>query len=203
MKVALVVGHNKGTGAQSITGVDEWSWNSIIAKKLKVVLDNNGIESIIYERDRSLGYTAAMKEHARNIKKDECTHGLALHFNYHYKNSPANGFEFLYWWASKLSRNMAQVFTKNFGRYFDMIKPRKGKWFSGWTAGAKMLWLRSWNKSKADSRRGAEICFYTHCPFIICEPGFASNAHEWAVLENETSRIALAYAEALIELSKS
>ncbi len=193
MKVAIVIGHNENTGARSVTGVDEWVWNRKVAQLLAVNLKRLGIESVIYLRDPDLVYTAAMKKLARQIKADRCTVGVDLHFNYYKRGHSANGFEFLYWWASRSSRKMAQCFAKEFGNIFDIL-PRKGRWFSGWVAGAKMLWLRSWNKRKADQRRGAEICYYTHCPFIICEPGFASNYDEWDKLEMNHKEVAEAYA---------
>lgn len=203
MKVAIVIGHNENTGARAIDGTDEWSWNSLIAHKLAFFLSSYGIEYQIFERDKSLGYTAAMKKHARDIKAAGCTHGIDLHFNYHRKGSSANGFEFLYWWASRQSRRMAQVFAKQYGSDFPTLSPRKGRWFKGWVSGAKMLWLKSWNKNKADQRRGAEICYYTHCPFIICEPLFASNEREWSFLKDQIDKIAQSYCQSLVTLDNS
>lgn len=200
MKVAIVRGHNRYTGARSITGVDEWEWNDGVATRLSDFLKSLGVESVIYLRDPRLSYGAAMKKLAAEIKRDRCTVGVDLHFNYYIAGHSANGFEFLYWWASSKSRKLAQCLAIDFGDKFN-ITPRKGRWFKGWQAGAKMLWLRSWNKRKADQRRGAEICYYTHCPFAICEPGFASNGVEWAKLENSQKAVAEAYGLGLLRFS--
>ena len=203
MKLAIAIGHNRYTGARSITGVDEWTWNRSIALKMAQILEYNGITSQIFVRDPNLGYTAAMKKHARQIKEAGCTQAIELHFNYFRSGHPANGFEFLYWWASLKSRKAAQAHANNFGAAFPSIKPRSGRWFKGWVSGAKMLWLKSWNKIKADQRRGAEFCYYTHCPAVIAEPGFASNPQEWERLENQIDRIAYAYCKTYIDMKNS
>lgn len=198
-KLAIAIGHNEGTGARAVDGTDEWRWNHEIAEHLQSFLKKHGVDSQLFFRDRNLGYTSAMRKHARDIKRAGCSHGMELHFNFHYKDSPANGFEFLYWWASRTSRKMSHNFANQLKRDFPFLTARKGKWYSGWVAGTKMLWLRSWNKSKADQRRGAEITFFTHCPFIIAEPCFASNPKEWERIKNRTKDIAESYGKAYLK----
>ena len=203
MKLAIVKGHNRGTGAQSLSGIDEWTWNSWLASAMEPMLREAGIDYEVYVRDASLGYTAAMKKHARDIKRDDCTHAVEMHFNFHKLGSPARGYEFLHWWGSRKSRLMAQAFARSFGAHFPTIPARKGRWYQGWIPGTKALWLRKWNMKFADLTRGVRFCLHTHCAAIILEPGFASSTKDWPILESQIKRIARSYVEALIELRDS
>lgn len=193
-KVGIVVGHARGTGAVSHDGVNEWWWNNALAKILKRRLEDFGVSAKIYYRKSSLGYTSAMKDLAKRIKADDMQLCLELHFNSFSEKS--HGYEFLYWWGSSKSKRFAKCMAEEFGDHVKGISPRKA-WITG-AKGYKALWLKSWNKKKADSRRGAEFCYYTHCPAIICEPGFASNPSEWSIMNRDIDDIIDAYVGGIV-----
>lgn len=198
-KVAIVIGHNKFTGATAWDGTDEWIWNHEVAKKLKKELQKRGIDSQIFIRNRTLGYTSAMKVHAHNIKEYGADLALELHFNSAGKT--ATGFEHLYFWRSWKSRRWASIFARHAIKSEVDVPPRRS-WIST-RKGYKSLFLRSWNKAKADQRRGAEFTYYTHCPAVILEPCFASNPDEWEKCKFSINEIVDYYASAIEEGFKS
>lgn len=197
--IALAIGHNENTGATSCTGDDEWTWNMLLATMTQHELKKRGYESKIYHRDRSLGYTSAMKKHGREMKRDGISLALEFHFNSY--SQASTGFEFLFWWRSRKSIIVAKTFAEEFGNDHPSI-PARRSWIS-LRRGYKSLFIKSWNKKKADQRRGAEFCYFTPCPAIILEPGFASNPLEWQYLTSHMKELAVTYANAAIKSLKN
>lgn len=189
--VAISPGHNFGTGARAHDGTDEWWWNSAVGRALERALKKRGYRVVMLERDRSLDYTAAMKKLGRAMKLMGADIALELHFNAAIPR--ARGYEFLYWQGSKKSRALARHLAESFGKGFSAILPRTG-WVRR-TKGYKALWLRPWTQAQRLQRRGAEYCYYTPCPVVICEPGFATNTHDWAQLKYKTEQVAHSYAD--------
>lgn len=191
--IAIHPGHNLYTGASAHDGTDEWCWNFSLANALEAELLRRGYKVVRLERDKSLGYTAAMKKLGRQMKVHQVDIALELHFNV--AGPSAHGFEFLYWQGSRLSKMLARNLAGSFGKAFPALSPR-----TGWvrmTKGYKALWLRPWTVAQKLQRRGAEYCYHTPCPVAICEHVFASNVKEWDMMKDEFKRIAGADADGI------
>ena len=184
--IVISAGHNHRTGATALDGTDEHDWNMDLAKKLAPLLVCQGHTVHVLHRDIDLGYTSGMKKlggEMRGLNADLC---LELHFN---SASPsANGFEYLHWLGSKKGRILAESLGQAQKIFTPEIKQR------GNNSGARSLWFHNWNKTKAYSRRGAQYVYYTPCPAVICEPGFASNKSDWANIKENQEYLARSYA---------
>lgn len=193
--IALSAGHTKGTGAVAHDGTPEWEWNTQLADKLEVILRRRGYKVLRLRRSRRLGYTAAMRELGRQMRKGGADIALELHFN-HSSNPKANGYEFLHWWGSARSQSLAQHLGISLGVEGRGLKRR------GSNYGARSLWFHRWNADKAYSRRGGAYCYLTPCPAVICEPGFASHEGDWRQLKDSIDTVAMAYAEGIEDYFK-
>ncbi len=51
MKIGICVGHSRrgDSGAESVDGVSEWTYNSSVARELDMELERRGIDSIIVD----------------------------------------------------------------------------------------------------------------------------------------------------------
>jgi N-acetylmuramoyl-L-alanine amidase len=188
--IALIAGHNQGTGAVALNGQGEWMFNTEVIRELSPMVGNLGHKVLVFHRDPSLGYTAAMSKLAAQIKKRGCDLALELHFN-HSSNAKANGFEFLHWFGSKKSTLLAQCLGVAFQLDFPKMKQR------GRNRGARSAWFHRWNEAKAYTGRGAEFLFKTHCPAVICEPFFGSNADDCKAVQREVKKYALSLSNGL------
>lgn len=82
IKIALVVGHNKkDQGANNYLGESEWQFNSRIARKIQVKLNDLGIDSVIIFRPYNVSYSRQCNSVADQVKEHKCTHAILLHFN--------------------------------------------------------------------------------------------------------------------------
>ncbi len=185
--VAIVVGHNHLTGARACDGTDEWAWNSHLANTLKNELVGRGYAVVQLHRDKSLGYSSGMRKLGKQMKEARVDIALSLHFNS--ATASAHGFEFLYWWGSAKSKLLAECMGQSYKWTFPQLAKR------GSGHGERSLWFHKWNEDKGYSRRGAGFCFLTPCPAVICEPFFASNPREWALMKGKIVAAAKAYAD--------
>lgn len=165
--IAISSGHNHNTGARAVDGTDEWTHNeklrTIITRKLK----ERGLNVLHLERNRSMGYSMAMKSLAHEMRVGGADLCLELHFN---SASPAaHGFEFLHYETSKGGARLAQNLSDEYYAATEgAFTPRRG----------------TGTLPRGKSERGSTYLRVTPCPAIIVETGFASNPREWAKLRS-------------------
>lgn len=158
--VAICVGHSRSgdNGAESVDGTVEWAFNRPIADDIVALLKKRSIPAVAINHYEGVGYTAAMKWLAGNLKERDITLALELHFNS--ADSSARGHEWLYWGTSTEGKRMAELLREQYHLRFPAAKER----------GIKHI-------GKDD--RGALFLSLTKCPSVICEPFFGSNRDEW------------------------
>ena len=181
--IAICVGHSRfiggkrDGGAVSVENVNEWTYNRDLALKIHQALVNLGVSSFVEDEYRGSGYTDSMKWLASELKARGATLAIELHFNA--SDSHGNGHEWLFWQSSAKSSQLAGHLSREFDKINTGIKARG-------------------TKPKTNGDRGAEFLKLTHCPAVICEPGFGDNAHDWEALTSRKGDIAKAYATGII-----
>ncbi len=184
MKLALCVGHSRKIngrtegGAVSVAGVNEWAYNSELARLILDHLSEMGIEAFIVSEYQGNGYTAAQKWLASYIKSRGATVAVEAHFNSS-DNPSATGHETLFWASSVKGRQLAKDVDSAMLEMFPDFKQRG-------------------IKPKGSGDRGAEFLKLTSCPSIILEPFFGSNPEDWAeIAVKGKQNLALAIATGL------
>jgi len=173
---ALCVGHSRSgdRGAASVDGTSEHRYNSDLARRIRLILADQGIETVIVNTYEGHGYTAAMTWLGNHLKQLGAKGCVELHFN-SAENDAATGHEFLYWQESYPGRELARSIDWQFRQTLESLRPRG-------------------TKPVTASGRGAEFLRRTPCPAAICEPFFGSNPRDWAFATTEKDEIALAIA---------
>jgi N-acetylmuramoyl-L-alanine amidase len=173
---ALCVGHSRSgdRGAVSVDGTSEHFYNSDLARRIRLILADQGIETVVINNYEGHGYTAAMQWLADHLKQLGARGCVELHFNSS-ENDAATGHEFLFWRDSYQGRELARSIDWQFRQTIEALKPR----------GIKPITMRE---------RGAEFLRLTPCPAVICEPFFGSNDRDWKFATTEKDEIALAIA---------
>jgi N-acetylmuramoyl-L-alanine amidase len=179
--VAICVGHSRSSrgriegGAVSVGGESEWSYNRQLAE---MISDEIGpIDTITISKYEGAGYTSAQRWLARTLKDYGATIAIELHFNSS-SNPTANGHEWLYWGNSKKGKELAGSISKEMQSIVGEIRPRGVK-------------------PRFAGDRGAEFLRGTHCPAVICEVGFGSNADDWNTMIKKKNDIARAIARGI------
>jgi len=179
--IAICIGHSRKIGNRydggawsPHLGMNERDFNLKVATKLSAKLTTRGIPSKIFDHYEGRGYGSAMADVARQIKEAGCTVAAELHFNS--ATPSATGHEWLYWHTSTKGKTLAEKSERCFSRLFPNIKSRGIK-----------------SKTKFD--RGGKFLELTHCPAIILEPFFGSNASDCERITIDA--LAEAYANAL------
>jgi len=179
--IAICIGHSRKIsgrydgGAYSVPlKISERDFNLKVATELQKILADRKISSKIFSDYAGSGYGTAMFNVANQVRMARATFAIELHFN---SASPeASGHEWLYWHSSLLGRRIAQKFNDEFSKVFPKIKAR----------GLKSI-------MKQD--RGGKFLELTHCPAVILEPFFGSNAQDCAKINPD--QLAVAYANAI------
>lgn len=115
MKIGIVVGHNKiAQGAKNYMGETEFSFNSRVARKLKLKLSDQSINSHVIERSH-LSYLTQIEELKKTIQELKLTHTFHLHFNSH--SGHARGCEVLI--VSRKSEWMADIITDQLNIHYN------------------------------------------------------------------------------------
>lgn len=183
-KVAIVIGHNKNTGARAHDGSDEWTTRSLVAQSLQDFLRTYGVESKIFIRNGAVSYGAAMREHGRNIDAYGADLAIELHFNAS-SNPEATGTEFIV--CSKSTAKVAKNIAYIWGKFYPDLPLRHDEGVLIRTSGL-----------------GVGFCRAPKAPAIIYEPCFASNASDWALIKGQHKReaqvLGLGIVEALLNL---
>lgn len=185
--IGICVGHSRkgDSGASSLSGASEWTYNQKVAEILRLELEKNNINSVVFTKYDGTGYTGAMTWLAAQLGLLKVDFAVELHFN-SADTGAARGFEFLYWRTSKKGQAIASVFQQTFKKKFPMNLSR----------GTKGL-------SKED--RGGLFVRLPSMPCVILEPFFGSNTREWEIFGSEYGQKLLGetYAEAIVESVRS
>jgi len=180
--IAICVGHSRrnDNGAVSVDSTSEHTFNSGIARELKAILSKRGICSEVFDQYDADSYGAAMSWVAHRIKSIGASATVELHFNS--ATPTAHGHEFLYWGNSTGGKKLARAFAESYQDHFPQSTPRREGGLFPITKSA----------------RGSQFLQKTHCPALILEPFFGSNREEWSIASHDPSRIAHAYASAIV-----
>jgi N-acetylmuramoyl-L-alanine amidase len=178
--VAVCVGHSRtgDRGAVNVEGVTEWAFNQPLAKRVCELVKDAGHDAVVVSLYNGSGYSTAMNWLARHLKELKVDAAVELHFNSS-DDSKANGYEFLHWFCSPKGLTLADELTRSFAKAFPQQKNR----------GLKQI--------NAEDRGGVFLR-KTHCPSVICEPFFGSNAKENAFFFSRREELAKAYASGIV-----
>ena len=183
--VAICIGHSRSVrgriegGAVSVSNESEWSYNRQLGEMIADELGKRAIDTVEISRYNGVGYRASQRWLAKTLKDSNATIAIELHFNYS-RDPAANGHEWLYWSTSKNGKSLASSIHDNMCLIVPGIKSRGVKpRFSG--------------------DRAAEFLRGTHCPAVICEPGFGSNSKDWGIMVSKKNEIARAIAHGIMD----
>lgn len=182
LNIGICVGHSRrgDSGAVSLWGETEHAYNSKVAHSLKDELGRMGIASFVIADYEASGYTSGIRNAAAKLRAGGATHALELHFNS--ASASANGAEWLHYSGSQGGIKLATAMREAFKAAFPMVTDRG-------------------LKPKGRGDRGGTFLQMTHCPAIITEPFFGSNAHDCAIFQGEEERLAKAYAKGIQKLT--
>lgn len=189
--IAICIGHSRRIDGRRDGGAvsckpqsTEWAYNDALGRMIVERLhDQFGIDAELVNDYQGSGYGAAMRwlaGYLRGLGKIKLA--VELHFN-SADNAQARGHEWLHWHASSKGKLLAAELSTAFSLAQPKIPAR----------GVKAL---------DDGSRGAEFVRLTHCPAVICEPGFGSNQADWDALRLNPELIALTLATALASAVK-
>ncbi len=184
--IALCIGHSRKIngkrdgGAVSVGNVAEWDYNLDLAGRIAGILaeSNYHLVPIISDYPGN-GYGSAQRWLATHLKEIGATLAVELHFNSS-DNPTATGHEWLYWGTSERSRQLASYID---AEIMQQVVGLRGR-------GLKPLTSKD---------RGSEFCHLTHCPAVICEPFFGSNATDWQIATTQKDKIARGIANGILE----
>lgn len=173
MKIAVCIGHSRtgDDGAESVTGVTEWDFNSELGSLLVRKLRDANFDAELFDRYDGNGYTAAMRDAARQVKNYGASIAIELHFNA--GGATAEGFEYLYYLSSTKGMKLAEELLDAQHEHFPQARNRG-------------------IKTPMDGR-GDGFLKYTHCPAVICEPFFGTNKSEWDLYSHSQDKLADSY----------
>lgn len=182
MKFGLVIGHSRfingrrDGGAESAGGVQEWDFNSVVARIVKRELERNGHVVNIYDTNPASGYTKAMVWIGEKMKKDQVECAVEMHFNHFdgINDNKGHGHEYLFWHTSAKGRVLAQCFNKASNEITRDVVERP------------ILPRRD--------GRGAAFLENTYCPAVVAEPFFGDD--DWDKINID--KIAAVYIQALL-----
>jgi N-acetylmuramoyl-L-alanine amidase len=184
--IALCVGHSRFIGARrdggavSVGGISEWDYNLPLAERIASRLSDFRVRSIIVSHYLGGGYSSAMRWLAGHLREIGVAGAIELHFN---SASPtARGHEWLYWASSPSSRLLAEELDNSMSMQLPPnILPVRGP------------------KPRNSKSRGAEFLRLTHCPAVIAEPFFGSNAEDWHLAATQQNKFVHAIANGIDE----
>lgn len=186
MSVAICIGHSRRIdgrregGAESCAPVStEWAFNDALGRKIVELLhDRHEIPAILINDYEGDGYGAAMRWLAARLRAEgDIKLAVELHFNSD-DDPDANGHEFLHWHTSQKGKLVAAILAMEMTLSHLPIRSR----------GVKPI---------KSGGRGDQFLRLTHCPAVICEPFFGSNARNWETARANPEIIAAAIAKAI------
>lgn len=183
--VALCVGHSRRIngrpegGAISVGHISEHTYNLGLAETIAASLVAYGVRAVIISEYEGPGYGSAQRWLASHLKALNVNAAIELHFND--SDSPqSNGHEWLYWHTSEKGKQLAADLNTSMQLCPAKIQSRG-------------------IKPKVPGDRGAEFLKGTHCPAVIAETGFGSNASDWNEMTTRKANIAEAIAVGISE----
>ena len=177
--VAICVGHSRAgdKGAVNSEGVSEWAFNQPLAQRVCELIQESGHSTVLVDRYEGTSYSSAMLWLAKRLKELKVDAAIELHFNS--AGPMATGYEFLHWFCSPRGLTLASKVSTSFAKAFPEQRNR----------GLKSI-------NAAD--RGGLFLRKSHCPALICEPFFGSNAKDTAFFSAHREELARAYANGLV-----
>ena len=161
-KVALCAGHSRAgdSGAVAINGLSEHGFYSpVILSRVASDLRALGYEVIVIDSYAGSSYGSAMRWLAAELKHLDVD--LAYEFHFNAASPKASGFEALYWHKTKVSDKVARAMQSTQSRDYSEMVDR----------GVEPLGDQA-------HERGTLFCSLPHCPSVILEPFFGTNARE-------------------------
>ena len=175
--IGICVGHSrKGDQGAYTSGeysVSEWDFNRDLARRISSVLP---VESKIYDDYELSTYSSAISRLAKRMKCDGIDVAVELHFNA--ATPAAHGSEVLYWHSSSKGKQLANCMQQAILESFPGTRDRG-------------------IKGKEKGARGSFFLRMTHCPAVLVEPFFGSNAEDWNTFTNAQQQLGYAYADAV------
>lgn len=181
--VLICVGHSRRgdkSGAVSVQGEDEYTFNCKVARRLLDKLEAAGLTAQVLADYPVRGYGAAMKWVGKKAYELGAKCAVELHFNSSDRAS-ASGHEWLYYKTSQRGRALAHRLDEAMALARPDAKRR----------GVKPL--------GDPSERGYEFVRSTPCPSVVLEPFFGSNAQECLEFVGHPEALADIYTQALIQ----
>ena len=177
--IAILIGHSRGDGgAVSTSGVNEWNFNKPVGVLVADMLSERGIDAVCISSYAQASYTTAMRHLATHLRSIGARAAVELHFNS--GDSPkARGHEWLHWGTSVAGRALA--------RSLDIRMAER--WPQSLRRGLKPI--------ATEQDRGGGFLRRTHCPAVIAEPFFGSNAMEWAYFSEHRQELAQVIADGI------
>jgi hypothetical protein len=184
MRAAICIGHSRtgdrSGGAVAVNGVSERTYNRGLLPWLMEALAVAGVEARSWDLYPRVDYYAAMRWLAGEVKTWGADVCVELHFN---AGPPtAHGMEYLHWPRSTGGIRLARELVAAQSAAFPGSRVRHGDGLVSRGTGAGSVFLR-----------------ITHCPAVITEPFFGSNAEEVAryMGGDGPRRMAEAYADGI------
>jgi N-acetylmuramoyl-L-alanine amidase len=188
--IALCVGHSRkgDSGALTTQGRSEHSYNFALAGRVRHHLLKQGVACFKISHYPRVTYTSAMDWLAQHLRERGATAAIELHFNSSTRVS-AQGHEWLHWHASRNGLRLAECFNRAMRAHFP-DRPVRG-----------LISLGSAGETRTN---GTQFVRKTHCPAIIAEPFFGSNAAETELFTSPQGleQLALAYVAAITDYTR-
>jgi N-acetylmuramoyl-L-alanine amidase len=186
--IAICVGHSRRVHGRREGGAvscepasSEWAFNDALGRLvIERLHDAHGLTAILVNDYQGESYGGAMRWLAGYLRGlGNIKLAVELHFN-SADDPKANGHEWLHWHASPKGKLVAAILA------MEMTLSRLG--------------IRSRGVKAIDGGdRGGEFLRLTHCPAVICEPFFGSNAQDWETARAQVEALAATIARALAE----
>tara|TARA_A100001037_G_scaffold36511_3_gene28279 strand:- start:8434 stop:9003 length:570 start_codon:yes stop_codon:yes gene_type:complete len=176
--IGICVGHSRDgdQGASSLGNITEWYYNWSVARHFADALEVFGLEAVVFNKYEGKSYNTAIKWLARELKEREIDLAVELHFNA--ATPAAHGSEVLYWHSSSKGKQLANCMQQAILESFPDTRDRG-------------------IKGKEKGARGSFFLRMTHCPAVLVEPFFGSNAEDWNTFKNAQQQLGYAYANAV------
>ena len=187
-KVAICTGHSRMVvgrpegGAVSVGGVSEWTYNVRLGAMIADEVERYGIQAVEFRIYEGKTYGGAVSWLASQIKAAGCEAAVELHFNS--AGPDATGHEWLHWFTSDRGKSLASNVQSEMSKRVPELRSRGLKAIGG------------------SDERGAGFLRQTHCPAVIAEPFFGSNASDWAIAEAKKPEISKAIAAGIARFFK-
>jgi N-acetylmuramoyl-L-alanine amidase len=159
--------------------VSEWTFWKPLGFQITERLRKAGVDGVCIDHYEGGSYGAAMTLLATRLKKANVDAAVELHFN-SATNKLASGHEWLHWAGSQRGAALANALENRYARTFQEAR-RRGV------------------LSRSAGDRGALFLERTHCPAVICEPFFGSNATEWRTACRGESQLVLALGGGILD----